>query len=169
MKIKWHILNRKVHYWGAIICALPVIIIICTGMLLVFKKQSSWIQPLSQKGQATVPTISYHELLEVVKSHPDVGIISWEDIERLDVRPSKGIIKVRGKNKIEIQVDHTTGEILQIAKRRSDVIEAIHDGSFFHEYVKFGIFFPSAIILLILWITGIYLFLLPYLRKRKKR
>ncbi|MEM7010155.1 MAG: hypothetical protein AAF585_01625 [Verrucomicrobiota bacterium] len=31
-------LNRKVHYWGAILCAIPVLIIICTGILLLHKK-----------------------------------------------------------------------------------------------------------------------------------
>ncbi|MEM7396798.1 MAG: PepSY domain-containing protein, partial [Verrucomicrobiota bacterium] len=61
----------------------------------------------------------------------------------------------------EIQVDHQTGEVLGYAYRRSDLIESIHDGSFFHDKVKLGIFLPSAVILLLLWITGIYLFIYP--------
>jgi hypothetical protein len=37
--MKLHSFNRKVHYWGAIIIALPVLIIISTGLLLQMKKQ----------------------------------------------------------------------------------------------------------------------------------
>ena len=87
----------------------------------------------------------------------------------MDVRPRKGIIKIQARNNnIEIQMDHINGRILQVAHRRSDVIEAIHDGSFFHKHAKLWLFFPAAIILLVLWITGLYLFLLPMLIKRKK-
>ena len=49
-----------------------------------------------------------------------------------------------------------------MAYRRSDVIETIHDGSWFHDNVKLWIFLPTAVVVLGLWITGIYLFILPY-------
>ena len=32
-------LLRKLHYWGSIIIALPIAVIICTGLLLQLKKQ----------------------------------------------------------------------------------------------------------------------------------
>jgi len=169
MQIKWQIFNRKIHYWGSVICAIPVIIIIITGMFLIFKKQSDWIQPPTQKGYSQIPTISFEKIIDVLIAIPELNVTEWTDIKRLDVRPSKGIVKVQTKNNIEIQIDHHTGEVLQIAKRRSDLIESIHDGSFFHKKVKFFIFFPAALVLLVLWVTGIYLFLLPYLRKKKKR
>lgn len=167
MKIKWRIFNRKVHYWGAMVCAIPIIIIIVTGMLLLFKKQSDWIQPQTQIGYGKIPTISFNKIIDIITTHPKLKISSWEDVKRLDVRPNKGIIKIQSQNSTEIQMDHQTGKILQISIRRSDLIESIHDGSFFHKHAKLWIFFPSAIILLILWITGIYLFLLPYFRKKK--
>jgi len=169
MKINWKILNRKIHYWGSIACALPVIIIIITGMLLLFKKQSDWIQPSSMLGESKVPTIQFEEILDAAKSVEAANIDSWKNIHRLDVRPSKGIIKIQSKNNYEIQIDQTTGEILQVAFRRSDIIESIHDGSFFHDLAKLWLFFPSSIILLILWITGIYLFVIPLLVKKKKK
>ena len=85
------------------------------------------------------------------------------------MRPSKGVIKVRAKNRWEVQLDHQSGEILQVAYRRSGLIESIHEGTFFHDKVRLGIFLPSAIILLILWVTGIYLFLMPYLTPAKQK
>ena len=100
---------------------------------------------------------------------PEAGIASWSDIERLDVRPSKGIVKVRAVSNWEVQIDTATGEVLQVAYRRSDLIESIHDGSWFHERAKLFVFLPAAVVLLGLWGSGVYLFLLPYLAKRRKR
>ena len=57
--------------------------------------------------------------------------------------------------------------MLQTAYRRSDLIESIHDGSFFHDKVKLFVFFPAGVIVLGLWITGIYLWLLPYMARRE--
>ncbi|BBM87841.1 PepSY domain-containing protein [Candidatus Uabimicrobium amorphum] len=159
---------RKIHYWGAILAAIPIVIVIVTGIMLQVKKQWVWVQPKTIKGVAKQPQLSFAQILQAA-TKADKGINSWKDIDRLDVRPNKGIVKVRGKNKWEIQIDTQTGEIRQIAYRRSDMIESIHDGSFFHDHAKLWLFLPSAIVLLILWITGIYLFFLPIWRRAKKR
>ncbi len=45
-----HTLNRKFHYWAAALAALPVLVILCTGLLLQLKKQSAWVQPPEQRG-----------------------------------------------------------------------------------------------------------------------
>ncbi|MDF1814927.1 MAG: PepSY-associated TM helix domain-containing protein [Verrucomicrobiales bacterium] len=169
-KFTWHKFHRKVHYWGALLCSLPVLIVIITGILLMLKKDFDWIQPETQKGPSKNPTISFQQILDVAKSVPESNIKEWGDIDRLDVRPSKGVIKIRsGVNMVEVQIDQETGEILQTAVRRSDFIETIHDGSIFTDYGKKYVFLPSSVILLILWLTGIYLFLFPINTKRRKR
>ncbi|MCH1439377.1 MAG: PepSY domain-containing protein [Rubripirellula sp.] len=162
-------LNRLVHRWGSILIALPALCVLLTGIVLQLKKQSSWIQPSTQRGIEQSPTLSFAEILDIAKSARQAEIQSWDDIDRLDVRPGKGIVKVRAKNRWEVQLDTATGDILQVAFRRSDLIESLHDGSFFHERVKLGIFLPTALVLVILWGTGVYLFFLPQLAKRKKR
>ena len=169
MNINWKRLNRKIHYWGAIIIALPIITVIATGLLLQLKKEIDWIQPPTHSGQASIPTLDLSGFLEISMSIPEAKISSWADINRIDLRPLKGIAKIRAKNNWEIQIDHQTGEVLHVAYRRSDTIESIHDGTFFHDKAKLGLFFPAACILLILWGTGLYLFLLPYLAKNKSR
>jgi len=166
VRISWNRFNRKIHYWGAILCALPVLIVIVTGLILMLKKDVAWIQPPSQKGVGRTPSLTFMQILEGARSVPEAGISEWTDVDRLDVRPGKGIVKVRGKNRWEIQLDAENGEILQVAYRRSDLIESIHDGSFFHEKVKLWVFLPSTVILLVLWLTGIVLFLQ---RRPKKR
>ncbi len=167
--MKLNLLNRKVHYWASFAVAVPILIVIVSGIMLQTKKQFVWIQPVEQRGASKTPTISLPEVLEISKTVAEAEIKTWDDINRLDVRPSRGMLKVRANNNWEIQIDTATGAILQTAYRRSDVIETIHDGSFFHDAVKMWIFLPAGLILLLLWVTGIYLFALPYLVKRRRK
>ena len=87
-------LNRKLHRWGAVLTSLPLLVIIITGFFLQLKKESDWIQPPTQKGTGEDPTVSFDRILESAKTVPEAGIQGWDDIERLDVRPSKGMVKV---------------------------------------------------------------------------
>ncbi|MGF1579241.1 MAG: PepSY-associated TM helix domain-containing protein [Gemmataceae bacterium] len=174
--MKFHVFNRKYHYWASLVVAIPVLVVIVTGLLLLVKKEFDWIQPPSQRGakegSTSDPTISFSRILEVCRTSPETthtDIRSWDDVDRIDVRPSRRILKVRGKNNWEIQLHSQTGEVLQVAYRRSDIIEAIHDGSWFHDSVKLWVFLPSAVVLLTLWITGMYLFWLPIARKAKRK
>ena len=162
-------INRVFHRRASVLIALPLLLVIGTGLLLMLKKDVAWIQPPTQRGSTKELGVSFDQILASAKSVPEAGIEGWEDIDRLDVRPSKGMLKVRANNRWEIQVDAVTGEVLQTAYRRSDFIESLHDGSFFHDKVKLFIFLPSGVILLLLWVTGIYLFVQPYLLRRKRR
>jgi len=167
--VKFNLLNRKVHYWASIVIAVPILIIIVSGILLQTKKQFAWIQPTELRGAGKNPSVSLPQVLEICRGIPEAEIESWDDVNRLDVRPSRGMLKVWAKNNWEIQIDTETGAVLQTAYRRSDIFESIHDGSFFHDNVKLWIFLPSGIALLLLWLTGMYLFILPIwiLRRRK--
>ena len=161
-------LSRLAHRWGSLAIALPLLLVICTGIVLLLKKDVGWIQPPTQKGQPGAPTLTFERVLEIAATVPEAKINTWEDVDRLDVRPSKGMLKVRARNRWEVQLDAATGEVLQVAYRRSDFIESLHDGSFFHDRVKLWIMLPSAVILLGLWISGLYLFALPHLARRKR-
>ena len=161
-------LNRRLHRIGAVLTAAPVLVVVLSGLLLQLKKESNWIQPPTAQGSATAPTLEFARILEAASTVPEASIETWNDVDRLDVRPSKGIAKVRAKNRWEVQVDTATGEVLQVAYRRSDLIESIHDGSWFHERAKLWVFLPSGVILLGLWGTGVYLWLLPYIARRRK-
>ena len=140
---------------------------VSSGIMLQLKKQSNWIQPNVEVTSSSKP-IMLQSYLDAVSSVEEANISSWDDIERIDIRPDKGIAKIKSKNNWEIQIDIETTEIYAKNYRRSDIIESIHDGSFFSEVVKYGWFLPSGILLLILSLTGIYMFFIPILRRRKK-
>jgi len=167
--MKFSQLNRVVHRWGSILVLIPTGVIILSGIALQLKKQSAWIQPSTQNGSGTQLSLSFDQVLAAVQAVPVAQVETWDDVERLDVRPGKGMLKVRCQNRWEVQLDAKTGDVLQVAYRRSDLIESLHDGSFFHDRVKLWVFLPSALVLGVLWVTGIYLFLLPYSAKWKKR
>ena len=162
--------NRRLHRWGAVLVALPFLLVIGTGLLLQVKKQLPWVQPPEQRGAVhvagNVPALSLPDVLARVQAVPQAGIRSWDDVDRVDVRPSKGILKVVGTSRWEVQLDVATGAVLQVAYRRSDLIESLHDGSFFHDRVKLFLFLPVAVVVLGLWVTGIYLWLLPIRARR---
>lgn len=162
--------NRVVHRWGSMVVAVPVLVVILSGLTLLLKKEIGWIQPATQRGGTKELSLGFDQILEIAGNVPEADIESWEDIDRLDVRPSKGMLKVRAVNRWEIQMDSQSGEILQVAYRRSDLIEGIHDGSFFHNKARLWIFLPAGVLLLGVWLTGVYLFFMfIYYRWRGRR
>jgi hypothetical protein len=166
----FNILNRKIHYWASIAIALPLLLIIGSGLLLQVKKHWSWVQPTEHHGTGTVPLLSFKEILDSVKSVPELGVSGWPDINRLDIRPGRGVVKVWLQNGWEVQVDLGTGQVLHSAYRRSDLIESIHDGSFFAgEWTKSGLFFLAGIGLLLLWISGLWMFSRPLVLKHRRK
>ncbi|MDF1837946.1 MAG: PepSY-associated TM helix domain-containing protein [Planctomycetota bacterium] len=163
---KW---TRKLHRVGAVIIALPLIVVILSGLLLNFKKQSDWIQPPTQSGVRAELKLPWSEVLAAVRAVPESGVQSWDDIDRVDARPGNGVLKVRCQSGWEVQLDGTTGAVLWSQERRSDWIEALHDGSWFHPVVKWSVFLPASLLLGVLWATGLYLWWLPRRVRRKRR
>jgi uncharacterized iron-regulated membrane protein len=162
-------LLRKVHYWGSIVIALPIAVVICTGILLQLKKDVSWIQPKEIRTEARHVAITPDQILAAAMAAPALQVASWDDIARVDIRPDRGLVKISAANSWELQLHAVTGAPLQVAYRRSDLLETIHDGSWFHDTAKLWLFFPSGIVLFGLWLTGMYLFVLPYWVRAKRR
>ena len=104
-----------------------------TGIILIFKKDISWIQPQTHSTNSLIPLVTFEKkIMQELKNDSRIKVTNWRDIDRLDIRPNKGIIKVRLRDSnIEVQMDQENAKIIHIAIRRSDVIESIHDGSIF--------------------------------------
>lgn len=168
--VSFNVLNRKAHHWASFAATVPLLIIIATGLLLQAKKHWTWVQPAEHRGTGTVPAVSFDRVLDSVNSVPELAGTGWDDIDRLDVRPGRGVAKVTLRNGWEVQVDLGTGRVLQTAYRRSDVIESIHDGSFFlGNWTKLGLFLPAAIVLLFLWLSGVWMVWVQFVGKRRRK
>ncbi|HBE69545.1 MAG TPA: hypothetical protein DDW52_15475 [Planctomycetaceae bacterium] len=171
MAKNWNWWSRKLHRWGALLTAIPLLIVILSGLLLQVKKQVAWVQPPSSKGTqpGSPPGANWEAILAACQSVTETTVDTWDDIDRVDVRPGKGICKVQVKDRWEIQLDLATAEVLSVAYRRSDLIESLHDGSFFADAAKLWVFLPNGLVLLGLWITGAWLWYLPLSKRRAKR
>ena len=167
--MKLIVLNRRIHYWASFAAALPLLVMITSGLLLQAKKHWSWVQPAEQRGTGSVPVLDLEGILTAVKQVRDLEVRSWDDVNRLDVRPGRGVAKVWLNNGWEVQIDLGTGRVLQSAYRRSDLIEAIHDGSIFGgDWTKLGLFLPAGVVLLLLWLSGMWMWWVPFAAKRRR-
>jgi hypothetical protein len=164
-----NLLNRKIHYWATALIALPVVVIIGSGLLLQMKKHWTWVQPAEMRGTGTEPILDLPGILAALQTTPGMRVTGWDDVNRIDLRPARGVAKVWLRNGWEVQIDLGTGKVLQSAYRRSDVIESIHDGSFIAgEWTKLGVTLPAGIILLVMWMTGIWMFVAPIVARRRR-
>src|SRR5687767_921428 len=126
---------RKLHRYIAISLFLFFFIVSLTGLLLGWKKNSfGVILPPTSKGISpdlktwlpfdSLQSIAFKTLHDSISSE-----LSTE-LERIDARPQKGSVKfVFADDYWEIQLDGTSGEVLQVSRRTSDIIENIHDGT----------------------------------------
>ncbi len=171
-------LHRKV---GAALCAFFFIISI-TGLLLGWKKHTGGIiLPKTSKGvSADLSTWLPFDSLHQVALRTLRDSISAEfspELERIDARPQKGSVKfVFVKHYWEVQLDGTTGQVLQISRRTSDIIENIHDGSILDFWLdtddeQFKLVYTSVmgLSLLGLSVTGFWLWYGPKRIRRKQR
>ncbi|MFG0329881.1 MAG: PepSY domain-containing protein [Phycisphaerales bacterium] len=160
------------HKWTGIALALFLLVTATTGFLLLIKKQVAWIQPPTLSGAAggVGDFIGNNELFEIVfaQNHPDFA--SLEDIDRVDFRPDKRVHKVRSNhNYAEMQVCAVTGAVLSVDFRTSDLIEQIHDGSIAGEWMHLGVMPLVSAGLLFLVFSGLWLWIEPLVKRRRRR
>jgi hypothetical protein len=109
--------------------------------------------------------------------HDSISPNLTSELERIDARPSKGILKfVFSDDYWEIQLDGTTGKVMNINRRSSDIIENIHDGTILdvlfntkNDQFKLSYTTIMGLALLMLTMSGFWLWYGPKkLRKQKQ-
>lgn len=161
---------RKIHYWLSPFLLASVFVISATGALLALKKDIAALQPPTRDGTVPgLPDRPIASLLASVRRVPGHAGDDWRAIDRIDIRPKDGIAKVILHSRTEIQVDLATGDARETGYRTSDLLETIHDFSFMGGWAKYVFSFGSGIALLFMGATGVYLFVLPLLVKRRKK
>lgn len=165
---------RAYHKYFGLALAVFLLISAVTGLLLGWKKDAAWIQPPTQKG-AQSGLMEWRPVAELAdaatealyQAHPDqLG----NPVDRLDVRPVKGIAKVLFERGYwEVQIDGVTGAVLSIDKRNSDFIEQLHDGSIISDGFKLGAMNIIGIGLTLMVLTGFWLWWGPRRIRAMKR
>ncbi len=164
---------RALHRWAGLIGSLFLVLIAGTGFLLATKDTLGWVKPRTQEGTA----LAHHdEIITVgraVESAIALGIAEIQtihDIERVDYRPDKNVFKVvslRGYH--EVQVDGSTGEVLNVAKRWDQLTEDVHDLRYFATWLRDWWLPVIAALLFTLGATGVTIFFVPVVRRVRHR
>lgn len=166
--------SRRIHRTTGAILFVFFFVVAVTGLLLGWKKHSGGtILSKSYAGKSTdqkdwLPVHVLHEKA-VAAARANISPDLSAEIERIDIRPDKGMVKfVFADGYWGVQLDCTTGELLHVEKRRSDFIENIHDGSFFdklfntsYEQIKLVYTSVMGIALLAFTVTGFWLWYGP--------
>lgn len=151
---------RKVHRYLGLTIAILLIISAVTGILLAWKKDVSILQPPTLKGE-NISLDSYQSVEELsiaALSAVDSLNLGANNLDRIEYRPTKGIAKVIfDTGNWEVQVDATSLEVLSVAKRHSDWIESLHDGSIISDFFKLISMNFLGLGLLLLILTGFWL------------
>ncbi len=133
---------RKVHRVTGIFLFVFFIFISITGILLGWKKHSGdLIIPKTYTGTSNDLTkwLPINDLYMIANSflHDSIDDNLSIKIDRIDIRKEKGTVKFIYKNHLwGIQLDGSSGNLLNIGKRNSDLIENIHDGSIIDNYFR---------------------------------
>lgn len=145
-----------------------------TGVLLSLKKDVSILQPPTEKGVSEVLSDwkPIHELSTLALNHLHDNITGSSNIlvDRIDVRPTKGMAKVIfDDDSWEIQIDGVSGKVLSMGKRHSDWIEKVHDGSIISDAFKLVSMNVLGWGTMILIFTGAWLYYGPGVYRKRKR
>ncbi|MCX2738891.1 PepSY-associated TM helix domain-containing protein [Pontibacter anaerobius] len=156
---------RVYHRYLGVGLALFLLISSLTGLLLGWKKDVDLLQPPTQKGVTTdlnqwVPLYQMARIATIALD--SAQSINDNPIDRLEARPDKGIVKVLFADGYwEVQLDGSTGKVLSVARRHSDWIEHLHDGSIISDGFKLISMNVLGIGLLVLTLTGLSLWFFP--------
>lgn len=162
---------RLLHHWVGISVVLFMFITSSTGVLLGWKKNVELLQPATLVGssQELNHWVSF-ERIATASLHAIDSVVGRKiEIDRMDVRPDKGMIKVTFQEEYwEVQIDAASGKVLSVAQRHADWIEHIHDGSIISD--GFKLFYTNyiGVGLLLLSVTGFWLWYGPRVIRKIK-
>jgi hypothetical protein len=173
---------RSIHRTLGALLFVFFFVVSITALLLGWKKNSgNLILPSTKMGTTTtinnwlpmeqLQDIAFNVLRDSVSSSINL------DLDRIDSRPSKGVVKFVFKEHYwGVQLDGATGKVLSVSPRRADVIENIHDGSILDVVFKTNsnilkLIYSSvmSISLLLFTVTGFWLWYGPKRMRKSKR
>lgn len=162
---------RQAHKVVGIGAAFFLLVMAVTGFLLSLKGEIAWMRPPVGKAEKVKSLAEVVSLDVVTQSALAVGrpdLRSVDDIDRIDYRPGKNIFKViSAKGYSEVQVDGKTGQVVAVGNRNDQLVEDIHDLSFFDERLRTTVSPVIAVALAMMAVSGVVIWTVPIFRRRK--
>ena len=97
--------------------------------------------------------------------------VDIRQIDRMDVRPRNGVVKVRLRDKasMEMTVDINSGRVLHVGRRGDVFLEKLHSGEAFGGLPFVILSDIAAVALVLTLLTGYWLWLVPKLSRQSAR
>ncbi len=150
------------HLWLGVLSTGVLILVAITGILLNHKRPLGLMPDVpNQPGGRFEDALSLAQLAQRADVAVGPGIAS-EGVDRMDVRPADGLIKVRYHDRAvtEATVDINTGAVLHVGARNDVFLEKLHSGEIFgSNWILLTD--VAAVLLVIVLITGYWLWLYP--------
>ena len=160
------------HLWLGVIFTAALIIISATGILLNHKRGLGLMPDVPHEptaafaGSLPLDSLAAIGLRAVTLPNAEPG--TMRDVDRMDVRPRDGYVKVRMRDasSTEVTVDIATGRVLHVGPRGDVFLEKLHSGEIFGGR---GILLSdaAAVVIVITIITGYWLWLMPKVRRSR--
>lgn len=161
------------HLWLGVLVTVALVAISVTGILLNHKRGLGLMPDVAHE-----PTAPFEQAIPLerlayaaLEAAPQEARGEWQPgdsvdiglIDRMDVRPRNGFVKVRLRDKAstEATVDINTGRVIHIGKRGDVFLEKLHSGEIFGGQPYVLLSDVAAIALMITLITGYWLWLAP--------
>lgn len=154
------------HLWLGVVFTVVLTAISITGILLNHKRGLGLMPDVA--AEPTEPTAPFEQALPLSRlaeiALATVGPGDARTIDRMDVRPRDGFVKVRLRDaaSTEATIDLATGRVLHVGPRGDAFLEKLHSGEIFGAR---GVLLSdaAAIALVVTLVTGIGLWLAPRL------
>ena len=156
------------HLWGGILFSVVLLMLAVTGILLNHKRELG-LMPDPQH-TATAPLTASLPIAELADRARAAAGLGEADapLDRMDVRPSKGLIKVRFDDPgfTEVTLDLASGAPIHVGQRSDVFMEQLHSGELLGgRWVLLTD--AAAVALVLLLISGYWLWLAPRWRRRR--
>lgn len=154
------------HLWLGVLFTVALLSISLTGILLNHKRGLGLMPDVNHTPSASFEnTLPLADLARRARAGTTTAVAATE-IDRMDVRPDNGYVKVRFSDpaSTEVTVDISSGRVLHAGRRGDVFLERLHSGEAFGDrWVLLSD--AAAIALAILLISGYWLWLVPKWRR----
>ena len=150
------------HLWLGVTATVLVLLVSVTGILLNHKRPLGLMPDVSHTPSGTLE--ASRPLADLVRSAEAAvpAAVSGAGVDRMDVRPADGLVKVRFDDErvTEVTLDLASGAVLHVGERNDVFLEALHSGEIFGDR---GVLLSdlAAGSLVLLLVSGFWLWLYP--------
>jgi hypothetical protein len=149
------------HLWLGVVTTGIVLVLSISGILLNHKRPLGLMPDVSHEPTGLFETaLSMAALADAAAgAAPEAGAAG---VDRMDVRPRDGIVKVRLRDDVvtEVTLDLNDGRVLHIGERNDVFLEKLHTGEIFGDnWILLSDL--GAVVLVVLIISGYWLWLFP--------